>query len=92
MKELFNDYVQTLETYIMFLIKQETLRLTPELTAKGRKPITLAMGAPVKIPPAFVTEKLIEAVKTDVTPPSSTILDSRFIKEFPLFKSTTVFV
>ena len=65
MKELFNDYVQTLETYIMFQIKQETLRLTPELTAKGRKPISLAMGAPVKVPPAFVTEKLIEAVKTE---------------------------
>ena len=65
MKELFNDYVQSLETYIMFQIKQETQRLTPELTAKGRKPITLAMGAPVKVPPAFVTEKLIEAINTD---------------------------
>ena len=65
MKELFNDYVQSLETYIMFQIKQETQRLTPELTAKGRKPITLAMGAPVKVPPAFVTEKLIEAVKEE---------------------------
>ena len=40
MKELFNDYVQSLETYIMFQIKQETQRLTPELTAKGRKPIS----------------------------------------------------
>ena len=65
MKELFNDYVQSLETYIMFQIKQETQRLTPELTAKGRKPITLAMGAPVKVPPAFVTEKLIEAIQTE---------------------------
>ena len=65
MKELFNDYVQSLETYIMFQIKQETQRLTPELTAKGRKPITLAMGAPVKVPPTFVTEKLIEAVKEE---------------------------
>ena len=65
MKELFNDYVQSLETYIMFQIKQETQRLTPELTAKGRKPITLAMGAPVKVPPAFVTEKLIEAINTE---------------------------
>ena len=65
MKELFNDYVQSLETYIMFQIKQETLRLTPELTAKGRKPISLSMGAPVKVPPTFVTEKLIEAIKTE---------------------------
>ncbi len=60
MKELFNDYVQTLETYIMFQIKQETQRLTPELTAKGRKPISLAMGAPVEPPPAFVNQKLVE--------------------------------
>ncbi len=62
MKELFNDYVQTLETYIMFQIKQETQRLTPELTAKGRKPISLSMGAPVEAPPEFVNQKLIEAI------------------------------
>ena len=65
MKELFNDYVQTLETYIMFQIKQETLRLTPELTAKGRKPISLAMGAPVERPPQLVTDKLMEYVTGD---------------------------
>lgn len=65
MKELFNDYVQSLETYIMFQIKQETQRLTPELTAKGRKPISLSMGAPVEAPPEFVTKKLIEAVNED---------------------------
>ncbi len=65
MKELFNDYVQSLETYIMFQIKQETQRLTPELTAKGRKPISLAMGAPVTAPPKFVHEKLIEAINTE---------------------------
>lgn len=65
MKELFNDYVQSLETYIMFQIKQETQRLTPELTAKGRKPISLSMGAPVEPPPKFVYDKLIEAVTGD---------------------------
>lgn len=65
MKELFNDYVQSLETYIMFQIKQETQRLTPELTAKGRKPISLSMGAPVEAPPAFVNDKLVEAMKGD---------------------------
>ncbi len=65
MKELFNDYVQTLETYIMIRIKMETARLTPELTAKNRAPISLAMGAPVEKPPKFVTEKLIEYANTD---------------------------
>ena len=62
MKELFNDYVSSLETYIMFQIKQEAQRLTPELTAKGRAPISLAMGAPVEMPPEFVQTALKKAV------------------------------
>lgn len=63
MKELFNSYVQSLETYIMFQIKQETQRLTPELTAKGRAPISLSMGAPVERPPEYVYDKLKEALE-----------------------------
>lgn len=62
MKELFNDYVQSLETYIMFQIEAEVVRLTPELEAKGRAPIKLSMGAPVKNPPQFVIDKLKEAL------------------------------
>ncbi len=60
MKHLFNEYVQSLETYIMFQIKQETQRLTPELIAKNRAPIALDMGAPVQAPPQFVIDKLKE--------------------------------
>lgn len=45
MKEHFNEYVKSIETYIMFRIKQEAARLAPELEAKGRAPIALAMGA-----------------------------------------------
>lgn len=62
MKELFNDYVQSLETYIMFQIGEETARLKPELEAKGRAPISLSMGAPVAPPPQFVIDKLKEAL------------------------------
>jgi len=62
MKNLFNDYVQSLETYIMFQIKAEQIRLTPELEAKNRAPISLSMGAPVKNPPQFVIDKLKEAL------------------------------
>lgn len=62
MKHLFNDYVQSLETYIMFQIKQETQRLKPELEAKNRSPIALDMGAPVQAPPKFVIEKLKEVL------------------------------
>lgn len=62
MKHLFNDYVQSLETYIMFQIKQETQRLKPELEAKNRAPIALDMGAPVQAPPQYVIDKLKEAL------------------------------
>lgn len=62
MKELFNDYVQSLETYIMFQIGEEVAKLKPELTEKGRSPISLSMGAPVKNPPQFVINKLKEAL------------------------------
>lgn len=62
MKELFNDYVQSLETYIMFQIGEDVARIKPELEAKGRAPISLSMGAPVKNPPQFVIDKLKEAL------------------------------
>ena len=65
MKELFNDNVQSLETYIMFRIKQKTAELAPVLKEKGRSPISLSMGAPVDPPPQFVTDKLIEVLQND---------------------------
>lgn len=65
MKELFNDYVQSLETYIMFQIGETVAKLKPELEAKGRAPISLSMGAPVKNPPQFVIDKLKESL--DIT-------------------------
>ncbi len=62
MKELFNNYVQSLETYIMFQIGEEAARLAPELKEKGRAPIKLSMGAPVKNPPLFVIDRLKKAL------------------------------
>lgn len=62
MKELFNQYVQSLETYIMFKISEEAARIKPELEAKNRAPISLSMGAPVAPPPQFVIDKLKEAL------------------------------
>ncbi len=58
LKSKFNNYVQSLETYIMFQIKQKQLELTDELTKKGRKPIPLSMGAPVNMVPKFAIETL----------------------------------
>lgn len=63
MKELFNEYVKSIDTYIMFKIKQEAAKLAPELEKKSRTPIALAMGAPVAPPPQFVYDKLTEALK-----------------------------
>ena len=62
MKNLFNEYVKSVDTYIMFQIKQDAAKLTPELIKKNRAPIALAMGAPVDAPPQFVYEKLQEAL------------------------------
>lgn len=60
MKNLFNEYVKTLETYIMFRIKQKTTALTESLTAKNRAPIMLSIGAPSDPPPQFSRDKLVE--------------------------------
>ena len=62
MHKKFNDYVQSLETYIMFRIKETVARITPEMTAKGRAPISLAMGAPTQAPPQFVIDELKKAL------------------------------
>lgn len=59
MREFFNDYVQSLETYIMFRIKETVGKITPELIAKERAPIALSMGAPTANPP----KKVIDALK-----------------------------
>lgn len=62
MQEIFNDYIQSLETYVMFRIKEEVARITPELVAKNRAPISLSMGAPTQMPPKFALEALKEAI------------------------------
>lgn len=58
MKEKFNHYVQDLETYIMFYIKETVAKITPELIKKDRAPISLSMGAPTAAPPKFVIDKI----------------------------------
>lgn len=65
MQEFFNDYVQSLETYIMFRIKETVAKITPELKAKNRSPIALSMGAPTSAPPKFAINKLKEALDID---------------------------
>ena len=57
-EDLFNENVMTLDTYIMFKLKEKTNQLTPELKAKNRAPISLSMGAPTANPPKYVLDSL----------------------------------
>lgn len=59
-EKVFNNEIMSLDTYIMFKLKEITNKLAPELTARGRKPISLSMGAPTTTPPKYVIDKLTE--------------------------------
>ena len=65
MRELFNDYVKSMTTYIMFQIKAAANKLRPELEAKGRSPIFLSMGAPTANPPKKLLDRLKSALDED---------------------------
>ena len=81
MQEFFNDYVQSLETYIMFRIKETVARITPELTAKGRAPISLSMGAPTANPPRKAIEDLKKALDENGAHIYSTPKGEKFFRE-----------
>ncbi|MCQ2738932.1 MAG: aminotransferase class I/II-fold pyridoxal phosphate-dependent enzyme [bacterium] len=57
-QDFFNNYVQSIETYIMFRIKEKVAKITPVLVEKGRPPISLSMGAPTQAPPQEAIELL----------------------------------
>ena len=63
--KLFNDEVMSLDTYIMFKLKEETARLKDSLTAKNRAPISLSMGAPTANPPKALLDRLKEILNED---------------------------
>ena len=58
LEKLFNKEVMSLDTYIMFRLKEITTKLTPELKAKNRAPISLSMGAPTANPPKILIDRL----------------------------------
>lgn len=64
-EKLFNKEVMTLDTYIMFKLKEETARLKDELTSRNRAPIALSMGAPTAKPPKFLLDRLKEILDED---------------------------
>ena len=57
MKQIFNEFAGSIDTYIMFKIKEKTNQLSDELTKRNRKPISLAMGAPTTPPPKLLIER-----------------------------------
>ncbi len=81
MQEFFNDYVQNMETYIMFRIKEAVAKLTPELTAKNRAPISLSMGAPTQAPPQGVIKALQSAVEEKGIHTYSTSKGEKYFRE-----------
>lgn len=64
-EDLFNNQVMSLDTYIMFKLREETTRLTPELIKKNRAPIMLSMGAPTAMPPKKLLEDLKNAIEEE---------------------------
>lgn len=65
MRNIFNDDVMTLDTYIMFKLKEQTAKLKPELIEKNRAPISLSMGAPTANPPKILIDRLKEILDED---------------------------
>ena len=65
LEKLFNKEVMSLDTYIMFKLKEITTQLTPELKAKNRAPISLSMGAPTATPPKVLIDRLKEILDED---------------------------
>ena len=59
---LYSESIRDMEVYIMFRIAARVAELTPELTAKGRAPIKLSIGAPVIDPPRVLIEALKNAL------------------------------
>ena len=81
MQEFFNEYIQNIETYIMFRIKEEVARITPELVGKNRAPISLSMGAPTQMPPRFALDALKDAVDKEGMHTYSSPKGEKFFRE-----------
>ena len=64
-ERLFNEEVMSLDTYIMFRLKEQTAKLKDELTARNRAPISLSMGAPTANPPKALINRLKEILDED---------------------------
>jgi LL-diaminopimelate aminotransferase len=59
-KSLVSDLCSEMQPYIMFRIAKRVLELTPQLEAKGRKPLRMSIGAPTVAPPSVLLKKITE--------------------------------
>ena len=64
-EKVFNEDVMTLDTYIMFKLKEITEKLKPDLIKRNRAPISLSMGAPTANPPKALLDRLKEILDED---------------------------
>lgn len=65
MKNLFNEDIMSIDTYIMVKLKEKTAQLSDKLVQKNRAPISLSMGAPTANPPEVLIDKLKEFLTED---------------------------
>lgn len=81
MKQFFNEFAASIDTYIMFKIKEKTELLREELTKKNRAPISLSMGAPTINPPEELVQSLKDALKTKGVHTYSTPKGEKYLLE-----------
>jgi len=91
MQEIFNDYIQSLDTYIMFRIKEAVAKITPELVERHRAPISLSMGAPTQAPPKFALDTLKDVLDEKNIHTYSTPKGEKYFREAIAQKMQTRF-
>lgn len=81
LKALYGDQWKNRAEYIMFRIAKQVADLTPELTARGRAPLKLSIGAPTLPPPAGVQKALVDSLSEPGIHMYSTTRGELFFRE-----------
>ena len=81
MKQFFNEFAASIDTYIMFKIKEKIELLREELTKKNRAPISLSIGAPTINPPEELVQSLKDALNTKGVHTYSTPKGEKYLLE-----------
>ncbi|MGN0018565.1 MAG: pyridoxal phosphate-dependent aminotransferase [Candidatus Gastranaerophilaceae bacterium] len=81
MKQFFNEFAASIDTYVMFKIKEKIELLREELTKKNRAPISLSIGAPTINPPEELVQSLKDALNTKGVHTYSTPKGEKYLLE-----------